>query len=472
MLTKFLPSLPPRPGREVARVAVPVSIEFMIILGMEFANQVIVAGLGDTAVGAVGFANSIFLVPLFVFGALGVSSSILAARAFGAKRVRELNTVVSVALLAGLVVTIPLSLPVVLFPREFFGLVGASDAIAAAGAGYLGVTFAGLAFNTVSIIFGGVLRSVGHPRSPLVSTIVTTSINVPLALAFVFGWGPIPAMGVVGAAWAWLICQTLRAMVLALQTYAVFHVVRWEVPRRLREWRRILSSHLTLAAPIALTSFFWTSGVFVYNVVVSQIGDEALAAFQIMEAMLSIFIVGSLGLSSALTALVGRAVGAGNAAEAAAWAGYIKRIAIVTSVVLGILFAASSLALPFLYPAIPSQVLMMASVGVWLNAALQPAIIRMLMDAALLPSANDVRGILMGDFAGPFLFGLPVSAVLALTTPLGVYAVFIGRVCEDVAKLSIFAWRARRLNWDTVIAKHAHTLPVGDEPVEGLYQAH
>ena len=349
---------------------------------------------------------------------------------------------------------------------------GASDAIATAGAGYLGVTFAGLAFNTVSIIFGGVLRSVGHPRSPLVSTIVTTTINVPLAIAFVFGWGPIPAMGVVGAAWAWLICQTLRAMVLAFQTYVVFHVVRWEVPRRMREWRRILSSHLTLAAPIALTSFFWTSGVFVYNVVVSQIGDEALAAFQIMEAMLSIFIVGSLGLSSALTALVGRAVGAGNAAEAAAWAGYIKRIAIVTSVVLGILFAASSLALPFLYPAIPSQVLMMASVGVWLNAALQPAIIRMLMDAALLPSANDVRGILMGDFAGPFLFGLPVSAVLALTTPLGVYAVFIGRVCEDIAKLSIFAWRARRLNWDTVIAKHAHTLPVGDEPVEGLYQAH
>lgn len=472
MLRKFLSSLPARPGREVARVAVPVSIEFMIILGMEFANQVIVASLGDTAVGAVGFANSIYLVPLFVLGALGVSSSILAARAFGAKRERELNTVLSVALLAGLVVTVPLALPIVLFPREFFLLVGASDTIASTGADYLGVSFVALAFNTLSLVFGGVLRSVGHPRSPLVATTVTTALNVPLAIAFVFGWGPIPAMGVVGAAWAWLICQSLRTTVLALQTYGVFRVVRWEVPRHVREWRRILSSHLTLAAPIALTSFFWTSGVFVYNVVVSQIGDEALAAFQIMEAMLSVFIVGSLGLSSALTALVGRAVGAGNATEAAAWAGYIKRIAIVTSVGLGILFAASSMALPVLYPAIPTQVLVMASVGIWLNAALQPVIIRMLMDAALLPSANDLRGILMGDFAGPFLFGLPVAAVLALTTPLGVYAVFLGRVCEDIAKLSIFAWRARRLDWDAVIAKHSRTLPAGDEPLEGLYQAH
>ena len=471
MFTKYRALLPENPGRAVARVALPVSLEFVLILSLQFINQVVVAGLGDTAVAAVGFANSINLIPLFVVGALGISSSILVARAYGAKREKELNKIVSVALFVGSAVAVVVALPVVVFPAEVLRASGASADVIAVGAPYLAVLFSGLIAGILSFIFSGILRSANHARSPMVATLATVVVNTPLAIILVYGWGPIPALGIVGAAWATLATTVIKVIILCVQTFGIFHIARWELPRRWREWRKLLAAHLTLAAPMGLTELFWTAGVFLYNVVTEQIGDTALASIQIVQTMAAIFVVGSLGLASAITALVGRSVGAGNAVEAQAWGGYIKRVGIITGVIFAIFFAASALALSFLYPHLAPVVISSAALGIWINALLQPFIVRMLLDAALLPSANDVRGILMGDFIGPFILGLPVAIMLAMFTPLGVVSVFIGRACDDLAKMVVFGWRARRLKWGSVVAKHNMVNAFAEDPTVVLMQA-
>ena len=85
--------------RQIAGIAVPVSLEFMLILVLNFINQVIVGVLGATAIAAVGFANSIIFVLVLTFGALGISVSILVARAFGGGRRSEMSHTVTAALL-------------------------------------------------------------------------------------------------------------------------------------------------------------------------------------------------------------------------------------------------------------------------------------------------------------------------------------------------------------------------------------
>ena len=62
----------------------------------------------------------------------------------------------------------------------------------------------------------------------------------------------------------------------------------------------------------AITELFWTSGTFLYNVVFQQISDDALAAAQIVNMLEGLFLVGSIGLMAATTALVGREVGRGD----------------------------------------------------------------------------------------------------------------------------------------------------------------
>ena len=66
---RTLRSAPPTPGREIARIAVPVSMEFVLMLVLNFVNQIVVGGLGATAIAAVGFSNSLTFILAVTLGA-------------------------------------------------------------------------------------------------------------------------------------------------------------------------------------------------------------------------------------------------------------------------------------------------------------------------------------------------------------------------------------------------------------------
>ncbi len=81
----------------------------------------------------------------------------------------------------------------------------------------------------------------------------------------------------------------------------------------------------------------------------------------------------------------------------------------------------------------------------------------MILGAGVLPSANDVRGVIMGDVTGAFVVGLPLALVLGLYTPLGVAGIFAARVIEEVVKVAIFSRRTDRVRWDVLAAPSAAT---------------
>jgi Na+-driven multidrug efflux pump len=103
----------------------------------------------------------------------------------------------------------------------------------------------------------------------------------------------------------------------------------------------------------------------------------------------------------------------------------------------------------------------MASVGILLYAVAQVVKVRnMILGAGVLPSAGDVRGVIMGDVAGAFAVGLPLAVVLGLHTPLGVLGVFAARVVEELAKVVIFSRRTRQVRWEA-LARPTRTSQAG-----------
>ena len=116
------------------------------------------------------------------------------------------------------------------------------------------------------------------------------------------------------------------------------------------------------------------------------------------------------------------------------------------------LFATSVLFLDTLFGEAGRDVRVMASVGILINAAFQVVKVRnMIIGAGVLPSGNDVRGVIMGDAVGAFVVGLPLAILLGLHTPLGVCSASSSRASSTrCAKLAIFTWRARRIRWDAL----------------------
>jgi len=443
-------------GREVARIAVPVSMEFVLTLVLGFVNQVVVGTLGAVAIAAVGFANALVVIAVMTLGALGNSASILVARARGAGNQHDVNTVVSVALAVASMITAVLCLPLLAWSTELLRLVGASSAVAASGSTYLALMGLTMVPTTLSAILSGTMRSTGRPKSPLVATIVTVVLEALLAFGLVFGGGPLPRLGVPGAGWAALVTATLKVAILVAQAFGVHRLVSWRWPGSTSEWRRVLAPLVVLAAPLALTALLWSGGTFLYNVVAARLGDEALAAAQIVNTLEGIFIVGSVGLMSAATALVGRSLGAGDAVGAMTWVDRVTRSGRWTGIVFGALFAVSALTLPVLFEHAGQAVRHAATLGILINGAFHVVKVRnLILGAGVLPAGGDVRGVITGDAVGAFVVGLPLAVLLGLHTPLGIAGVFLARVIEEVAKVAVFSWRAHRLDWQELATRAA-----------------
>jgi putative MATE family efflux protein len=459
------------PRREIAQIAVPVSAEFVLMLVLNFVNQVVVGTLGATAIAAVGFANSLSFILIITLGCLGTSVSILVARAFGAGRRIDMDHTVAAALLVAGALGVIASLLPFAWAGDLLRLTGASPTVAAAGTDYFRLIALATLPTMLSAILSGVLRSVGRAASPMVATTVTVVANSVLGYALVTGAGPAPELGAAGAGWATLVTAVVKAGILVGQTYGPRGVVAWHLPVDRAEWRLVVGPLFVLALPLGVTELFWTGGTFLYNVVFQRLGDEALAAAQIVHTLEGVFIVGSIGLMSATTTLVGRAVGRGDAADAQAWVQRLTRAGVGTGALFGVFFGASVLLLEPLFQDAGPDVRSMAVLGIAVNAAFQVVKVRnMILGAGVLPSGNDVRGVILGDAVGAFVVGLPLAVLLGLHTPLGVLGVFVARVVEEVAKLAVFTWRARRLRWD-VLARSGHDEGSLAAPTEGVAPA-
>jgi len=111
------------------------------------------------------------------------------------------------------------------------------------------------------------------------------------------------------------------------------------------------------------------------------------------------------------------------------------------------------LAIPTLFPHAGSVVWKGANVGTIINGVFQVVKVRnMVLGGGVLPSGNDVKGVILGDVVGAFLIGLPLAIVLGLYTPLGIAGIFLARAIEETGKLGIFSWRERRLKWPDIAA--------------------
>ena len=133
----------------------------------------------------------------------------------------------------------------------------------------------------------------------------------------------------------------------------------------------------------------------------------------------------------------------------------VSKAGIVTGLVFGAVYALSTLAIPVLFTEVSGEVIRIATIGIVINAFVQVIKVRnMIIGAGVLPSGNDVKGVIMGDVFSTFVIGLPLALVLGLETPLLAIGIFLARAVEEIVKLAIFTWRQRRVNWEALAAEH------------------
>ena len=190
-------------------------------------------------------------------------------------------------------------------------LLGVEPDVYAGALGFMRVSFVGIIFVFAYGMFQALMRGVGETRTPLMIVSGTVLLNFLLDPLFIFGFGPLPAQGVMGAALATLATQGLAALL----GIAIFLRGRHGIQLSWRGFRPdpiYIKRAFLLGLPGSIELATRGLGPMLLSFLVASFGTVTLAGYGVGSNILQFVTIPAWGLSQAVSALVSQNMGAGN----------------------------------------------------------------------------------------------------------------------------------------------------------------
>jgi len=307
-------------NRAILLLAVPMVLEMVLESLFAVVDIFWVGRLGADAQATVGLTESLLSLVFAVAMGLSLSTTAMVARRIGEKDPEGAAVAGVQAIALGFCVSLLVGVPCLFLAPNLLRLMGASPQIVAIGSGYTRICLGGSCAVLLLFLNNAIFRGAGDAAIAMRLLWVSNIINLILDPCLIFGWGPFPRLGVMGAALATFIGRSIGVL------YQFYRLLRGTERLRIltRQIRlngkvlfRLLRVSLTGILQFAIAHTSWIGLVRI----VSIFGASALAGYTIGIRVVIFFILPSWGLSNAAATLVGQNLGAGypERAEKAVW---------------------------------------------------------------------------------------------------------------------------------------------------------
>lgn len=297
--------------KSLLSLAIPISLANILQAAYQLIDAYWVGRLGGSAVAAVSVSNPVMFLTIGLGAGLALAGSTLIAQYFGARNQDMVDHVAAQTLVMIVLVSVLLSAIGYAFAPLLLHLMGVGPDVYPGAVGFMRVSFAGLVFNFFFFMFQSIMRGIGEAKLPVYIVLGTVILNFVLDPPFIFGWGPIPAQGVKGAALATLSTQSLAAIV----GLGVLMSGRYSVHLRWRDFvpdLEYVKRAFFLGFPASIEQSARALGITVLTFLITSFGTLTLAAYGVGSTVLQVVMIPAMGLSMAVSALVGQNIGAGN----------------------------------------------------------------------------------------------------------------------------------------------------------------
>lgn len=203
--------------------------------------------------------------------------------------------------------------------RHLYGLMGAGPGVVDQGGRYLSVLLVAAPIPMMALTCESIMRAAGDTRTPLLIDFAAVALNAVLDPLLIYGLGPIPAMGVAGAAWATVAAQS--ALLAAYLTVAARRHPALPLARRAAGSPVRIAGMARVGLPAAIIGMLFSVTYFAFARSASRFGGASLAVVGIVNRIEAIQFVTAGAIGTACATLVGQNLGArrpGRAVEAIA----------------------------------------------------------------------------------------------------------------------------------------------------------
>jgi len=400
--------------KAIFMLSIPMILEMMMESIFAIVDIAYVSQVSVNAVATIGLTESV--VTLIYALAIGVSMAATAvvARRIGEKDIQGAREAASQAIFIGIGMAVVIGVLGFLYAKDILELMGGEPDLIAEGYGYTQWLLGGNITIVLLFLINAIFRGAGDASVAMWALVLSNGLNVILDPIFIFGWGPIPEYGVMGAA----IATNIGRGTAVLFQLAVLFFGWSKIKLHFKDmvWRFKVMLNLVKVSLGGIAQFLIGTSSWVFLMrLMSEFGSEVLAGYTIAIRVMMFTFMPAWGMSNAAATLVGQNLGAQkpDRAEKSVWlTGKYNAIFMLSVSIIYLCFAKQII---MLFNTTPDVVVSQAFNG-----------------------AGDTTTPTKINFIAFWIFQLPFAYLAAITFNLGALGVFLAITLAEVL-LSVIA---------------------------------
>lgn len=301
-------------------LAVPMILELVMESTFAIVDIFFVSKLGPSAIATVGLTETyLFLLYSLAMG-LAMAVTAIIARRIGEKKKEEAGIAAIQSIFIALLCSIPFVIAGIFFAKELLALMGADEWSLQHGYRFTQWMLGGNFVIVLLFVINAIFRGAGDAAIAMRVLLIANTINIILDPILIFGWGPVPAMGIEGAGIATTIGRGIGVLVQLWTLFKGGKHIQAKLSQLYWDTKVILSIARTSLGGVGQMIVAMTSWIFLMRIL-SDVGSQAVAGATIAMRIMMFTLMPAWGLSNAAATLVGQNLGAGHPerAESSVW---------------------------------------------------------------------------------------------------------------------------------------------------------
>ncbi len=297
--------------KTMMKLSIPMTVAYGSQTLFNFVDRFFVAKLGHVEVGAIGMSFAVIgIIVSFAVG-IGIGSTSIISRLIGAEEVHDVKKSVVHSFYLALVFS---GLLMLLGERGLifiYNLLGTSVEMMPLTISYTLINLNGSIFIFGSMIGSNILKGEGDMVSPMKAMLIGNGLNLVLDPILIFGYGPVPAYGIDGAAFATVFSRAISFIIVIFCIFRKDRIVR-PVLNSMKFSFAIVRGILEVGFPKVIGMLVENASFAFILFLMTPLGDAAVSAHTIVMTYFQILFLGLVGFSGASVPMIGQNYGAGN----------------------------------------------------------------------------------------------------------------------------------------------------------------
>ena len=295
--------------KAVFMLAVPMILEMLMESIFALVDIMYVSQVSVNAVATIGLTESVITLVYAIAIGLSMSATAVVARRVGEKDLKGASNAAVQVIFLGIAVSALVSFIGITYPKEILGLMGGEPELIAEGYGYTKVLLGGNVTIMLLFLINAVFRGAGNASVAMWTLVLSNALNIILDPIFIFGFGPIKAHGVEGAAIATTIGRGTAVVFQLMVLFYGYSKIKIGVKDFVLRFAVMFNLIKVSLGGIGQFLIGTSSWVFLMRIM-SEFGSEVLAGYTIAIRVMMFTLMPAWGMSNAAATLVGQNLGA------------------------------------------------------------------------------------------------------------------------------------------------------------------